>query len=199
MNTIRAVVVSTVFSACAASNAIASPIACQDTAKNYMTLDSTVANSCLDSGTGNINGSDTDFFANGTDWSFIEKSEGGSATPLFDLSYTAGVGDSTSITGQWSIDASFWDQYGSAALGFKFGTGNTPDEWFVLDLSDGATSGSWTFYSTLMNGNGKGGLSHTNLYAKEPITPVPEPGALALMAIAMAGIGIPRRKKSLPQ
>jgi len=195
MKKIKAKVISIIVLACAVGNAWAIPVICHDTSKNYMTLDSSVASSCLDSGAGNINGSNTDLFANSTDWLFIEKSEGGAETALFDLSYTAGVGDNTSITGTWSIGSSFWSQYDSAALAFKFGTGNTVDEWFVFDLSGGITSGSWTFFSVLAPGSG--GLSHSNLYARDIITLVSEPGSLALICIGIAGIGITRRKKEM--
>ena len=93
-----------ILSACLSGAASAAPIVCADITKNYMTMDDSLANSCLASGVGNINGADNDLFANGTDWSFIEKSEGGSATPLFNVSYTPGAGDATSITGTWSLD-----------------------------------------------------------------------------------------------
>lgn len=174
-------------------SAAAVPVVCMDTSRNYMTMDSTLASSCLDSGVGNLNGSSTDLFASGTDWTFMEKSNGGSATPLFSVSYGPGVGNSTSITGTWSLGASFWSQYSSAALGFKFGTGNTPDEWFVFDLNSGVTGGDWTFFSTLVRGNGTGGLSHVNLYARDRIE-VSEPATLALLGLGFIGLGLSRRR-----
>lgn len=180
------------------SNASAAPIVCRDTSRNYMTMDDSLADACLTSGVGNLTGSDSDLFANGTEWSFVEKSEGArNPTALFDLSYTAGVGNSTSITGTWSLGASFWNDYSRAALGFKFGTGNTPDEWFVLELNEGMTGGDWTFFSTLVRGNGRGGLSHLNVYGIErPTTEVAEPGTLALIGLGCVGLGLVRRRKT---
>jgi len=180
------------------TNASAAPIVCSDTTRNYMTMDDSLADACLTSGVGNLIGRDDDLFANGTDWSFVEKSDGaGNPTPLFGLSYTAGVGNSTSITGTWSLGAAFWNDYSRAALGFKFGTGNTPDEWFVLELNEGMTGGDWTFFSTLVRGNGRGGLSHLNVYGIEsPTTEVTEPSTLALIGLGCIGLGLARRRKT---
>jgi len=170
------------------------PAVCQDINKNHMTIDTSWAISCLASGVGNLQGSNTDFFANGTDWSFIEKSENSNPGSSYGLTYTAGAGDSTSITGSWSFSSTFWDTYGEAALGFKFGTGNTPDEWFVFDVKNGSTGGDWTFFSTLVNGNGTGGLSHMNLYAKEKGTSVSEPATLGLLGLGLLGLSLTRRR-----
>lgn len=178
-------------------NLYAAPITCMDTSRNYMTMDDSLASTCLASGVDNLIGSDTDLFANNTAWSFVEKSNGaGNPTPLFGLSYTAGVGNSTSITGTWSLGSAFWNDYSRAALGFKFGTGNTPDEWFVYELNSGTTGGDWTFFSTLINGNGKGGLSHLNVYGIERPTDVSEPATLALVGLGLIGLGLARRRKT---
>jgi hypothetical protein len=183
-------------SAPAWSIVVADPEVCSDITQNHMTINTSWAISCLASGVGNIQGSDTDLFANGTDWKFIEKSEGGAATPLYSLSYIPGVGDATSITGSWSLSSSFWSLYDEAAVGFKFGTGNTPDEWFVFDVKEDSTGGAWTFFSELINGNGKGGLSHLNLYAKERTTTVSEPATLGLLGLGLLGLSLTRRRSA---
>lgn len=92
--------------------------------------------------------------------------------------------------GTWAIDASYWNSYNAAALGFKFGTGNTADQWFIFDLVVGVTSGDWEFINTFGNG---GGLSHTNLYATTPPAQVPEPLGIALFGSALLALGLARR------
>lgn len=181
----------------AMSITIGDPTVCQDINKNHMTINTSWANSCLASGTANLTGSDTDLFANGTSWKFIEKAESANtATPLFDLKFTPGIGDATSITGTWELSSTFWDVYSDAALGFKFGSGGTPDEWFVFDIINGETSGDWTFFSVLMNGQGQGGLSHVNLYSSSTVQHVTEPASFALFGLGLLGLGYARRRAS---
>lgn len=176
---------------------------CSDESKNHMTIDSSWATSCIDSGIGNISGNATSndaFLANYPSWSFIEKSEEKKDQDgneyiehgsIYDLFYTPGQGDKDSISGTWSVSSTFWNDYSSAALGFKFGTGDTHDEWFVFELAQGVTSGNWTFISTLAN---KGGLSHINLYSTSPIEQVSEPVTIALFGLGLAGLGFARRR-----
>ena len=172
----------------------AAPISCNvDPTINYMQIDDSEASACLASGTGNLTGNPgNDLFLNslaGEDYGIVGKSD---EPNLFNISYTS-IGDGT---GGWSFDSSFWDLYSSAALGFKFGTGNTPDEWFVFSLQDGVSAGSWAFF----HGSGfdkqtGGGLSHINLYFKDAVA-VPEPGTLALLGLGITGLVAVRRKKA---
>jgi len=111
---------------------------------------------------------------------------------------SAGAGLSftqTGDTGTWSFNASAWSQYADLAIGFKFGTGNRPDEWFVFSLADLISSGDWSFFN--VGGRG-GGLSHLELYASGTRNSVPEPGTLGLLGLGLAGIaaGIRRRRKA---
>ena len=161
----------------------AAPIMCQDINNNHVIIDASQVASCFDAGTGNISGNPmTDqFLLNGgtaAGYSLVSKDDGSNPFNIM----TSQSGDS----GTWSIDPSFWLTNTGGAIGFKFGTGNKPDEWFVFELISGGSSGDWDFENVFGRG---GGLSHTNLYA------VPEPGTLALFGIGLAAMGLARRKK----
>jgi hypothetical protein len=167
---------------------LAATINCLDTAKNYMTMEDTQVSACVAAGVGNINGNPiTDDFLLG----------GGTAA-----GYTgAGEGAFDAAAGTWSIDASLWDG-GPLAIGFKFGTGNTADEWFIYTLVANVSSGTYTFTCTLCPGNGgnNGGLSHVGVYNApgddDDDTDLPEPGSLALLGLGLLGLGLARRRQS---
>lgn len=163
-----------------------------DPTKNYMQVDDSLVTECIDSGVGNINGNPaTDDFLN----------SGGTALGWVDAGLGAWAQSGSS--GTWSIDASLWNAYPagtSLAIGFKFGTGNEPDEWFIYRLAYGVTSGDWTFINVFGKG---GGLSHVGLYKDEcvpgtsgccPPDEVPEPASLGLLGLGLLGLGLGRRK-----
>lgn len=157
---------------------------------NHMSIDDSQVNACLASGVGNLTGNPANdeflLLPAGADYELASKSD--EANP-FNILYTQN-GD----TGTWSFDSSFWDSYETGAIGFKFGTGNTPDEWFVYELKDGISSGDWEFIAGLF-GKG-GGLSHVNLYGIRGSFDVPEPGTLGLMGMGILLLGLSRRRKS---
>ena len=161
---------------------LASTILCsEDTNKNHMKISDTEVSSCVASGIGNINGNSTndDFLtsSSGTDFSFVDKSDG---DKTYNLQYDQ--------NGSWSFDNSYWLTHGDGSIGFKFGTGNKPDEWFIYELEQGVSSGSWEFINTFGKG---GGLSHTNLYTRG--TSIPEPGSIALLCLGIFGLAASRR------
>ena len=177
---IRALV-AILLAAFASQTVVADPIYCSavSTTKNYMAIDDSEVDACLMSGTGNLTGNpNKDPFltsAIGQNYSMAGKSD--ESNP-FNITFGA--------DGSWSFDASFWDTYTEGAIGFKFGTGNNPDEWFVFSLEQGVTSGTFEFFNVFGQG---GGLSHIILYG------VPEPATLALFALGLLGIAWTRRRK----
>jgi len=173
--------------------AFAALILCStDTTKNHMKIDNTQVNACIASGIGNINGNikNDDFLTTpaGTGFTFVGKSDG---TNPFSLEYDQ--------NGNWSFDSSYWDNYGDGSIGFKFGTGNTDDEWFIYELQAGVSSGSWDFIGgSISNPKSKGGgLSHTNLYTlgSAPAVSIPEPGTLVLFGLGVIGLSISKKLK----
>jgi hypothetical protein len=162
-----------------ASVAGAAPVLCQDITKNHMKVDSAYVSACLDAGVGNINGNVlTDDFLLG----------GGTGTLAGAALYTQ-YGD----VGTFTLDAAIWNAWSNVSLGFKFGTGNQPDEWFVYSLKQGVTTGSWEFVNMFDRG---GGLSHTVLYSSNRTTRIPEPTSLAIFGLGLLGVtGLARRKR----
>lgn len=159
----------------------AAPLLCEEVNKNHMFVDTSQVSSCLGAGEGNINGN------TGTDDFLTGEGAGLGLTGIEGGTYTQ-----NGNTGTFSLAASLWDTWSEIAIGFKFGTGNQPDEWFVYLLNPLTSSGNWEFINVFDKG---GGLSHVQLYGGERNTNVPEPGTLALLGIGLLGAAVSRRRK----
>ena len=165
--------------------ASASPVMCQVVTNNHMVVDNSIVSACLDAGVGNLTGNPmNDLFINGAGEGYDSIGLGG----FFQDPQVPGVS-----TGTFTFDDSLWATYSDIAIGFKFGTGNEPDEWFVYSLKTLLASGDydWTFVNVFEKG---GGLSHVNFYGILDSRQVPEPGTLALLGLAMIVASCVRRK-----
>jgi hypothetical protein len=161
--------------------ASAVPLLCEDVTQNHMYVDTSYVSSCVDAGSGNINGNPAtdDFLLANPGLDYTNLGLGGFTQP-------------TKTTGTFSLDSNLWNDWSSIAIGFKFGTGGYPDQWFVYLLDPLVSSGTWSFVNVFGKG---GGLSHVQLYGVETNRQVPEPGTLGLFGIALIGAAIARRRK----
>ena len=156
--------------------ASAAPVLCEVGTKNHMLVGNSIVSACLDAGVGNLTGNPkNDEFINGV---------GAGYASIGETTWT----DNDNGTGTFAFDASLWGTYSDIAVGFKFGTGNNPDEWFVYSLQSLLASGNygWAFVNVFGPG---GGLSHVNLYGILGDGQVPEPGTLALLGLALVVMG----------
>ncbi len=182
------------------STAGATPVSCAavSTTKNYMNIDSSVVSGCLGAGVGNLTGNPmNDLFLNssaGAGYSTASQFDPMSSSNVnpFNISFNQTGKTKMLTSGTFGIDPSFWGAFNVGALGFKFGTGNQPDEWFVFSVVNGVTSGLWDFINVNQKG---GGLSHIVLYASSPNQQLPEPSALLLIGVGILGLAGLSQKK----
>ena len=107
-----------------ASHANAGLIACKDVSKNYMQISDAYVSSCVDAGVGNINGNaQTDDFLLADPGTGFVGISGGSFVQL--------TKTSSKTTGTFSLDPNLWNTWNDLLIGFKFGTGGNPDQWFI--------------------------------------------------------------------
>jgi hypothetical protein len=168
---------------CYMAPASAVPVMCKVDTNNHMLVDTAYVSSCLEAGYGNGDAGNI--------------GQGGGNDPFINAHpewTNIGVGGWTQsgTSGTFSLDPSLWAAHDALAIGFKFGTGNQPDEWFVYLLQDGVTSGVWDFVNVFGKG---GGLSHIVIYGGEG-THVPEPATLSLLGLGLLSLGFMRRKKA---
>ena len=164
----------------AEADVIGGTLLCETASNNHMhILFPTEVDDCVDAGMGNLSGNPAtdDFLLANPTYTLISKSD-----ELLNNPFSV-TGSHTSTTmGTWGFNPTVYNTYSNVFMGFKFGTGNQPDEWFVYDVTNPRFSGTWTF--TNVHGTG-GELSHMNLYAR-----VPEPSSLVLMGVGFLTLGL---------
>ena len=165
--------------------ASAAPVLCQTVTNNHMSIGNSIVSACLDAGVGNLTGNPmNDLFINGVGTGYDSIGPG-----LWSQSSQS----QTLAEGTFTFDDSLWDIYSDIAVGFKFGTGNNPDEWFVYSLQSLLASGvyDWDLIKAFRQG---GGLSHVKFYGILDDRQVPEPGTLALLGLALVVASCFRRQ-----
>ena len=164
------------------------PVACQSVTNNHMYIDSSSVSSCVDAGSGNINGN-----AKTDDFLLANPSLDYLGIGSADFWQVPVLNPNLGSVGGFAFDSGLWDSWDSIAIGFKFGTGNRGDNWFVYLLNEDVSQGLWGFVNWFHRG---GGLSHVELYGVE--RSVPEPAMVALLGAALLGFAVLRRRRALP-
>jgi hypothetical protein len=162
-------------------SAQAAPVLCESSDRNHMFIDDLLVSACLDAGTGNLTGNPkNDLFLTGV----------GEDYDSIGAAQWTQPGDGN--TGTFSFAPTTWNSFGQIAIGFKFGTGDQADEWFVYALNPAVSSGDWEFVNVFGRG---GGLSHVNLYGTGDPVSVPEPTTVGLFALGLVGLGVAARRR----
>jgi len=121
-----------------------------------------------------------------------DNATGTHANDLLSITLLAGSwGANSNISGTWNIDPSFWTTYGKAAITMHVGQGNGSPDAFAWLITQGVTSGTFSYYDK--DGRG-GGLSNMFLFGTQPpVTTgasgnVPEPNHALLMVLGMLSV-----------
>jgi hypothetical protein len=161
----------------AANSAQAVVVFCPGTASatdREFAIDTTVAASCLASGTGNISGNGDALNALG--YTTLDKSDDNTTGALEGALTITGSGG---LSGTFSISAAA-AAFGQLVIAFKSGEGQLDPDWAAFLLPAGVLSGTWSI-------SGAQALSHANLYGNgngevpPPPTQTPEPMSAVLL------------------
>lgn len=177
------------FMALMVSNAFAGAITCEPSNLRVAIL--TSAESCYTANSLNINDSADINGLLGTSDTWVKKGEL-TAAGINNLFTVTADSWGTNVHGTWSIDASFWSVYGSAAISMHVGNGGGNPDAFLWLITPGQTSG--TFSYERVGGSG-GGLSNLFLFGTgTPNIEVPESNIVFLLLFGLMSILIARRR-----
>lgn len=97
----------------------------------------------------------------------------------------------SNVSGEWSLDSAFWDAYNEGVISMHVGNGGGDPDFFAWKLSDGASTGSFS-YERLAGGGG--GLSNLKLWGRvTEVIRIEEPANIALFIIGLFGLFASRR------
>jgi hypothetical protein len=111
------------------------------------------------------------------------------------------------VTGTWGINPTFWTTFSSAVISIQVSNeGDENKKWFAWVITPTSTTGNWTYTKNGGEGGGDGGDSNGGVdkmqlwgsgEGSSNAPGVPDAGStLALMGIALAGLGLISRKSS---
>lgn len=174
--------------------ASASTITCGN---EYRTATLTSAELC-EIGSGNTSEADIENYFGG-DWDHLggvagaEGSAGSLNSGFLTVTLLSGTwGGIGPISGTWAIDEDFWTVYGKAALSLHVGNGKYDPDHFAWSISEGNTSGTWSYER--LSGNG-GGLSNMHLWGSgEPVIQVSEANIGLLLMLGLLSMFVARRR-----